>query len=391
MRIFSLLAGILLFSCQKENSVPLNEELSVNPTEITVPSSLSSFSVNVFSNTKWTVKVERENGIDVTWLTLGRTSGNKDIPVAIRVNENSSSIIRKASIVFETPGGKTAVLALIQEANENEEVVEDDVLRVGTYNLRMSHLDNGTDNTWDVRKARLKKSMQDCSFDVFGIQEVDDKTQAWLDAELSSKYAFRYFSPYSKDGNGSRAQGIGYRKDKFTLADWHYFWACDTPDMMTTNDTGSQGNFNRGGCCCIITEIETGRNFFVMNNHGCLNSQSNKDAAPVYVEMEKRYNKSGLPSFFVGDMNARQSTDKESVYMTYKEYWLDSYLFASKRTGCAGTYNGYSNPNGSSRIDYVFYRGEGLTPQLYHCDNTLYNGFYPSDHFPVWVEFKIEK
>ena len=128
-----------------------------------------------------------------------------------------------------------------------------------------------------------------------------------------------------------------------------------------------------------------------MNNHGCLNDQSNIDAAPVYVEMEKKFNKEALPSFFVGDMNAKQSSVEGSVYMIYTAHWTDSYLEAAKRTGASGTYNAYKHPNGSSRIDMVLYRGEGITPQLYNCDNTLYGGLYPSDHFPVWVEFKIER
>lgn len=389
--IFLLLAGALMFSCQKENQPEVIEEISVAPAEIEATASLASYVMDVTSNAKWTVSVKGENGSEVSWATLSRTSGNGNLQVSVRVNENKYSEPRAAVIRFETAGGKKADVSLTQLANEaGEEAPADDILYVGSYNLRMSHLDKD-DNAWDERKDRLKISLMACPFDVFGIQEVDDKMQAWLDKELASKYAFSYFSPYSKNGKGTRAQGIGYRKDKFTLSDWHYFWACDTPDVMTQNDKGSNGNFNRGGCCCILTHKDTGEKIFVMNNHGCLNDQSNIDAAPVYVEMEKKYNKESLPSFFVGDMNAKQSTEEGSVYMIYTSHWTDSFLKAAKRTGVVGTYNGFKHPTGSSRIDFVFYRGEGITPQLYHCDNSLYGGFYASDHFPVWVEFKIKK
>ena len=379
-------------SCQKEQQPEVAEEISVSPAQIDATASLASYKIDVTSNVKWTVSVQGKDGADASWLTLGRTSGNGNMQLSVRVAANEYNTSRSASVIVATGGGKTAETLVVQQANEKgDDAPEGIILKVGTYNLRMSHLDNGTDNAWDIRKDRLKKSLMACEADFLGIQEVDDKTQAWLDSELASKYSFRYFSPYSKDGKGSRAQGIGFRFDKFTLSDWHYFWASDTPDVMTTNDTGSNGNFSRGGCCCILTHKATGMKIFVMNNHGCLNNQSNIDNAHVYVDMEKKYNTEGLVSFFVGDMNAKQSSTAGSVYMTYAAHWNDTYLKAAKRTGATGTYNSYSNPNGSSRIDYVFYRGEGVEPQLYHCDNTLYSGFYASDHFPVWGEFMIVK
>lgn len=387
----SLLAGALIFSCQKENYPEVSDELAVNPIEIEASASLASYVMDVTSNARWTVKVEGVDGADASWISLSRTSGNGNLQVSVRVSENRYNEPRAAAIVFETAGGERVQVSLTQLANEvGEEAPDGDILYVGSYNLRMSHLDKG-ENAWEERKDRLKSSLMACPFDVFGVQEVDTKTQTWLDSELSSKYAFRYFSPYAKDGKGTKAQGIGYRKDKFELVEWHYFWACSTPFDMTVNDTGTEGSFNRGGCCCILMNKTSGAKYFVMNNHGCLNDQSNIDAAPVYVEMEKKFNKEALPSFFVGDMNAKQSSVEGSVYMIYTAHWTDSYLEAAKRTGASGTYNAYKHPNGSSRIDMVLYRGEGITPQLYNCDNTLYGGLYPSDHFPVWVEFKIER
>lgn len=389
--LFSLLAGAFHCSCQKESQPETPEELSVDPIEIQASASLATYGMEVISNTRWTVRVQGIDGADASWLSLSRSSGSGNQPVSVRVSENKYTESRTATIAFETAGGKKEEVVVNQLANEvGEEAPEGDILYVGSYNLRMSHLDKDA-NAWDERKDRLKSSLMACPFDVFGIQEVDTKMQAWLDSELSSKYAFRYFSPYAKDGQGTKAQGIGYRKDKFELMEWHYFWACTTPFEMTENDKGTEGSFNRGGCCCILMNKTSGAKYFVMNNHGCLNDQSNIDAAPVYVEMEKKFNKEALPSFFVGDMNAKQSSVEGSVYMIYTAHWTDSYLKAAKRTGASGTYNAYKHPNGSSRIDMVLYRGEGITPQLYNCDNTLYGGLYPSDHFPVWVEFKIEK
>ena len=195
------------------------------------------------------------------------------------------------------------------------------------------------------------------------------------------------------EGGTVAAKYVGYRKDAFTLSGWHFFWASESPDTMSYNDTGDQGNFKRGGCCCVLTHKATGIKLFFMNNHGCLNSGSNIQYAHVYVDMEQRYNKAGLPSFFVGDMNARESTVESSVYMTYSSWWKDSFkeVDTAHRTGSTNTFNGYTSPTGKYRIDYVFFRGSGFEPVQYCCDNTLYDGLYASDHFPVWVEFAFEK
>jgi mRNA deadenylase 3'-5' endonuclease subunit Ccr4 len=265
---------------------------------------------------------------------------------------------------------------------------------MGSYNLRRAGLtESDSKNAWSVRKDRLKPSIQACAFDVVGFQEVDTEQQTWLKNEFGPLgYSFWFFSPYSQDGAGNRAQGIGFLSGSFTLLEKHYFWPGDNPDVMTINDTGANGTFKRGGCCVLLQHKASGKKIFFMDNHGCLNGECNTNAAPVYVAMEKKYNPSGFPSFFVGDMNAAESTTPGSVYMTYTSHWKDPYnmLDASHRKGSTGTYNGYSYPNGKSRIDFVFYRGEGVEPLLYTCDNTLYGGLYPSDHFPVWVDYKIQ-
>ena len=382
-----LLAGAIAGSCQEKPTV--QEEISVSPDTIQAESSLGNYEVQVSSNAAWEVYVES----DPAWVTLTRTSGHENAKVGIRVSENKYKDARDAGIVFKTSGGASATVALHQEGNEGGADAPDGrVFRIGTYNLRMSGLDKETAYVWDVRKERLKQSITECAFDIFGIQEVSTTTQAWLDKELASQYAFKYFSPYNQRGTGDRAQGIGYRKDAFTLSEWHYFWASDTPDVMTDNDSGAQGTFSRGGCCCVLTHKGTGTRIFFMNNHGCLNSAPNMAGAHVYIDQEKRFNAEGLPSFFVGDMNARESSEEGSVYMTYTSWWKDPYMLldSSKKSGCSGTFNGYSSPSGKYRIDYVFFRGDAVSPVQYRCDNKLYDGLYASDHFPVWVEFAIK-
>ena len=41
------------------------------------------------------------------------------------------------------------------------------------------------------------------------------------------------------------------------------------------------------------------------------------------------------------------------------------------------------------RIDFIYYRGKGVTPLRYVCNNRLYSGLFASDHFPVYVDFAL--
>ena len=397
--IYSLLAGALFAgSCQKGETAA-SETFSVSPGTLTVGKELATHSLEVTSNTSWTVVLEGEDGSAVAWATLGRSSGKGDVTVPIRVLENKYKDSRRASVVFTTSGGIKQVVALTQEGDSSsEEEGGTAALRIGTYNLRTSNSDIGTVNDWSIRKERLKKSFLACDFDIVGLQELQADQQAWLRSELGDVYDFQFFSPYSPKGaEGTKgAQGIGYKKGKITLSDWHYFWAADNPDVMTeadvSPDTGT--GYNRGGCCGVLTHTASGVQLFVMNNHGCLFDEPNAKYAHVYVDREKQYNAAGLPSFFIGDMNETPNTTSGSPYMTYTEWWKDAFVEVSSenRTGPQNTFNGFNTPSGRSREDYVFFRGGTIVIKHYTCDNTLYDGSnYASDHFPVYVDVTVSK
>lgn len=262
-------------------------------------------------------------------------------------------------------------------------------LRLGSYNLRMGHLDTDEDNKWSTRKPRLIESIQDNAFDVAGVQEVNSRMQIELREALGSGYTFWFFSPYSQSGVGDKAHGIMFRTSLFEISDKHFFWASEDPDVCSVNDTGSKGSFRRGGCCAVLTHKLSGIRFFLMCTHACYNEEPNVRYAPVYRQMEMRYNLEGLPSFFVGDMNAGPDADASRMF---REYWNDAFLSvdACSRKGLENTYNDYEYPAGDERIDYIYYRGKDVEPLSYRCNGSQYAGKYASDHFPIMVDMRIK-
>lgn len=261
-------------------------------------------------------------------------------------------------------------------------------VRVGSYNIRMSSMDKtNPDNNWSVRKNRLWASIENCSFDVFGLQEVSSEAQADLKERFSDVYGMYFFSPYAEDGNGDKAQGVMCRNDVFELTEVHNFWIGPDPYVMSKSDVGSKGNYNRGGFCCILVHKISGIKLFFMNTHGPLNEEAKVQYARVFEQVEKRYNPEGLPSVFVGDFNIEPD---HLMYEVIDGYWNDSFTDVSVREGSVDTFNAWRYPEGDRRIDFIFYRGDAK-PLLYCCDNTLYDGLYPSDHFPLYTDFLINR
>jgi endonuclease/exonuclease/phosphatase family metal-dependent hydrolase len=262
-------------------------------------------------------------------------------------------------------------------------------IRIGTYNLRLSSRDSG-ENKWELRRPRIVQSIKDNNFDVFGVQECDSQLQCCLEEDLGKDYVFSFFSPYNKNGNGDKANGIVVKKNIFEISDWHFFWAADNPEIMSSGDTGKRVSYNRGGCCAVITHKATGVRFFVMETHACLHPTPNATYADVYIKMERRYNAGGIPSVFVGDMNATESAEASEKYRTW---WKDVFLSVDKNQikGPKGTFNGFDltkDMDTARRIDFIYVRG-GIKPLNYQCNPMKYNGHYASDHLPVVSDMVI--
>ena len=381
-----MMMTLTLLSCG--GSVDGSGEIAVAPYTLQAASGLSTYDLDVVADCSWTAEIQSADEVEADWLTLSKRKGTGDAKLTLRVFENKYSSERKAVVNFLVGEAVKATVNVTQAGASGGEDMSSADLRVGSYNLRMSSLDDSdAQNKWSVRKNRLLTSIKENDFDIFGLQEVSTASQDWLKSNFGDTYDFWFFSPYSQGGSGDKAQGIAFRKSRFSGSDKHFFWASNTPESCTENDTGSQGNYKRGGICGTFTEKATGISFFFMNTHACLNREPNDAYAGVYVDMEKKYNTENLPSFFVGDMNSRP---EYAAIATYREWWKDSYETAARRSGASNSYNAYSNAAGKYRIDYIFVRGKVQVDE-FCINNTLYDNRYPSDHFPLWADVCITK
>lgn len=348
--------------------------------------------VSVSSNTDWAVSLSDESGAKILWAGASKILGHGDALLEIKVQPNPMRSDRKAVVKISTTDGSVASVGLTQTGDPSSEVSAEEVkLRIGSYNLRITTGDKSDpDNNWTKRRPRLMQSIKDNAFDIFGVQECDTQLQKDLVSDLSAIYTFWFFSPYSQDGVGNKAQGIGFRTNDFIISDKHFFWNCDTPDVMTTNDICTDASYKRGGCCAVLTHKTTGVKLFFMVTHAALNDDAVVKYAHVFKDMERRWNTNDYPCVFVGDMNAQPENASSAVY---REHWKDVYmnLTSDKITGPYGTFNGFElskDMSKAKRIDFIYYRG-GATPLNYTCNTKKYEGFYASDHLPIYSDMII--
>lgn len=264
--------------------------------------------------------------------------------------------------------------------------------RIGTFNLWRS--DIGKDAyAWSNRKDKLAQAIIDNDMDIFAGEEVDTTMFRELPSFVAAKggrYTWKTFSPYKADGSTAlKAQALIFKTDKYELLDFHHFWCSETPDEMSTG--WDEQKFKRGACCGTLLDKASGRKIFVMVSHFPLGAEARLHFAPIIIERAKMYNPEGLPAFFIGDLNTREERP-ESVLL--REYWTDAYLSVpmEKHIGPKGTFNLYGrnvDMDAAPRIDFVYYRGEGITATSYVVNTRQYDGIYPSDHCPVYVDFLI--
>lgn len=386
--VILMLCVLYVSSCEKDGG-----RITLDKDVIEVGAVAGSFVIKVETDGAWSVRATNSSGFNISWITPRPYSGKGFATVNLQFKENDTYEVRTANVIFTSGTGQTATVKVKQKIKTTGDMAE---VRIGNFNVRIaSESDAESGNGWDVRKERLISAINKIDFDIFGLQEVGGKNnvgiatgqQTFLVDRLGDRYEFKFFSPYSQDGIGKSSNGFAYKKDKFIISNYKYFWASNTPDVMSYND----GTHSRGGCCAVITHKETGLQFFFMEAHAALDKDINCEQASVYPRIEEIYNPGGLPSVFVGDLNHYETSD---AYKTYVTWWTDAYAYllpSNKCSGPSGTYNGFEltrDMNRAGRIDYIFFRGN-IVPTSYVCDDSLYDGYYPSDHLPIYCDFEL--
>lgn len=213
--------------------------------------------------------------------------------------------------------------------------------------------------------------------DTLGVQEADGNWMNYLNQNLNDYYS--YVGEGRDGGSSGEYSAIFYRKDKFNLIDSGTKWLSDTPN---TPSAFPESSLHRIFTYAVLQEKQSGTKVLAVNTHFDHSGPSARNRQ-VQVVMDFIRSYSGYPIVFTGDLNDKPSSD---MYAVVRQELEDSSRIA-KRAERTDTFHNYSSANVT--LDYIFVTPDKIEISFYKVISDRENGMFPSDHFPVYIEYNL--
>lgn len=251
-----------------------------------------------------------------------------------------------------------------------------------TYNIRLDVKTDG-ENAWPQRKDAMVNQLQFINPDVFGIQEGLPHQVDFLNKELQH---FNFIGE-GRDGlNNGEFSAIFYNSLRLKVIDQGTFWLSTTPTKALKSWDAALPRICTFG---FFEDVKTNTKFWVFNAHfDHLGKEARINSAKLILKKIRKLTKNKAHIILMGDFNATPESAPIEVLNTQLN---DSYNTAELKFGPENTFNGFNyNKIPEKRIDYIF-TSEDVFIKKYAVFNNSINHRYISDHFPVFVQFKINK
>jgi len=266
-------------------------------------------------------------------------------------------------------------------------IVESIIILVMSFNIRYANPNDGLNN-WDNRKNIVISLIHENSPDIVGFQDVRGTQLRYLDEKLGS---YNSFGRSRSENPNDEHSSIFYNKNKFELIDSSTFWLSETPEKPSKGWDAASVRIATWG---KFKHKETGKVFFLFNTHFDNVGEAAK-LESIKLLRKKVKEISGKQDYIVtGDFNISPSTHYYNL-LTSKDtsmaYFADVSQFnAQIRANIKGTYNGFDkNQKLIGPIDYIFVKPT-VSVDAFSVVDKLFNGRFPSDHFPIQAELKLK-
>ena len=258
-------------------------------------------------------------------------------------------------------------------SNTNEEIT------IMSANVRCYAPDDLFKKSWFYRADLIRNNIDEVKPDIIGFQEV-----TWMHYGYLQDIMQGYDSVIMYRDNFILSEGcpIFYRTDKFELIDKNSFWLSETPEVMSKDWNSACYRV----CSYVkLRQLNTNKEFVVFNTH--LDHVSDEARINgIKVVLDKINELGDVPSYLMGDLNAKpNSKTLKSVY----EFFEDGQVVADITTDGA-TYQKWGEKLNNERIDYIVSSIGKTNIYEYGIVDTLYEGVYPSDHFPIYIKTSLK-
>ena len=279
------------------------------------------------------------------------------------------------------PSRWLALLAcLLLAAGSSSAGDADAPLRIMSFNVRVPVEADGPDR-WEARRDLLVRTIRDARPDVVATQELVAAQGEYIVAALPGYAWFGRGRRGAHGDAGDEHMGVFYRLDALRRIESGDFWLSDTPDVPGSISWGNL--YPRMVTWGLFERTGDGRRFYLLDTHLPYRDQD----GPARVRSAQAVLRwiaalpPDVPVILAGDFNDVPGSD---AYRTLSGALRDARIDAPVREGPDGTFHGFSGVPGK-RIDWILQRG--LRPLRASTLVGHAEGRYPSDHFPVLVEF----
>ncbi|MCI3921423.1 endonuclease/exonuclease/phosphatase family protein [Paenibacillus sp. TRM 82003] len=278
---------------------------------------------------------------------------------------------------------------------------------VMSFNLRTATWRDGA-NAWRYRKGRAAQAIEAAAPDVVGTQE----GSVAMIGELADRLpGYAWLGEGRRGGAKDETCAILYREDRWAPEEHGTFWLSETPDRPGSRSWGSSlprictwaifratgpeaaepgGNAAGTGIDATdeskVRDVSPTPRIAVFNTHldhisAAARTRGAKLAAQRIDELRKR---TRLPALLTGDFNAKPSAEAIKQLGRPPHAYasaFDAYPGGPRAVGATfHAFRGGGRPG--EPIDYVFAAGDVRFGDV-TVDRGLYDGRYPSDHYPV--------
>jgi endonuclease/exonuclease/phosphatase family metal-dependent hydrolase len=263
--------------------------------------------------------------------------------------------------------------------------------KVMTFNIRNKNGDTGK-NSWENRKHLVASLVRYYSPDLLGVQEAFKSQVDYLDCELEG---YGWIGVGREDGKEKdEYSAIFYKKSRFKFIDKEYFWLSETPDVPSL---GWDAHCIRICTAGLFKDVTNNKKLWYFNTH--LDHAGTKAMINGAKLLNKRSMNAGLPTIVTGDFNQTEDTDtyKEMIsgsfadtkYMSEHPHYGNGFTFHDwKGIDAVPDYKGIDMDK--APIDYIFVTEKDFAVYRHATITDMFNGQYPSDHFPVIAEIEMK-
>ncbi|PST84322.1 endonuclease [Pedobacter yulinensis] len=232
--------------------------------------------------------------------------------------------------------------------------------KVLSFNVR--HNAAGDPQSITERQGIIRQVIVDNSPDVFGLQEFSDNDfETWFREQMA---ALGYGEYYDTAITGS-PKAIFFKNSRFTKT------GSGTMDIGPSNT----------GTWVILQDKTNNRRYFISNSHWQFDSVAVRiENAEKLVAGITAANTENLPKIVFGDFNAIPGTTEIGILKS----GLDVVDALGDSEG-EPTFHGWT-ATGTKKLDWVM-SDRAMAFTTFKVIKTSYNGFWPSDHWPVMATY----